>query len=290
MRVFIMPLPHVLDFAFAPSNFSAIALVFSAMAFVSLIEIAIPLHRRSASNTTHLAPNLTLTLLYFAINLFFTAALVLTLMWLEKAGFGLFNSIEVDRWIELGLLIVVLDFQAYAAHVSMHEIPALWRFHRVHHADPAVDVTTALRQHPGESLIRFGFLSLFACAAGASPEAFALYRILSAIQALSEHANVQLPTTLDSALSIIVPSPNYHKVHHSRDSQQTNTNYSNIFSIWDRVFLTHTPATQGRDIEYGLDGYDGSAAQTTMGLLKLPFRNDTRAAISSLSQTELPLS
>jgi sterol desaturase/sphingolipid hydroxylase (fatty acid hydroxylase superfamily) len=272
-----MTLESFLSTALSTSNFVAIGFVLTAMAAVAAIEVALPLQARRQWNNIHLAPNLALTLIYLATNLFFTAALVLTLVWCEAIGFGLLNAIALDPWIELAAIVLVLDFQAYAAHVAMHELPGLWRFHRVHHADPAVDVTTALRQHPGESVIRFVFLAVFACAVGASPAAFALYRVLSAIQALSEHANVRLPQALDTAFSLAIATPNYHKIHHSRDRRMTDTNYANIFSLWDRLLATYTPSHKGRDIEYGLHGFDDRADQTTGRLLALPFRK-TEAA------------
>jgi sterol desaturase/sphingolipid hydroxylase (fatty acid hydroxylase superfamily) len=267
-----MTLNSFLASALSPSNFASIGFLLAAMAVVSAIELLIPLHARKASNNAHLAPNLLLTLIYFATNLFFTAALVLLLVWLDAAGFGLLNIVTLDPWLEIAATVVVLDFQAYAVHAAMHHSPGLWRFHRVHHSDPTVDVTTALRQHPGESVIRFISLSIFACALGASLSAFALYRVLSALQALSEHANIRLPQSLDNFLSLMIASPNYHKVHHSRDASETDTNYANILSLWDRIFGTHTPASRGVAIAYGLDGFDYRVDQTPWGLIALPFR------------------
>lgn len=268
-----MTLDGFLSTALAPLNFMAIGFVLAAMAVVSIIELLIPLHARKAWNNDHLVPNLLFTLIYFATNLFFTAVLVLGLAWLDTAGFGLLRVVTLDPWLEIAATVVALDFQAYAVHVAMHALPGFWRFHRVHHTDPAIDVTTALRQHPGESVIRFVWLSVFACALGASLTAFALYRVLSALQALSEHANIRLPQSLDTLLSLVIASPNYHKIHHSRDTSQTDTNYANIFSLWDRLFATYTPSREGHGIDYGLDGFDGRADQTAWGLLALPFRD-----------------
>jgi sterol desaturase/sphingolipid hydroxylase (fatty acid hydroxylase superfamily) len=143
----------------------------------------------------------------------------------------------------------------------------------VHHSDPAVDVTTTIRQHPVEGVIRYAFMSAFAISLGAPPAAFAVYRLWSALSGLLEHANVRLPTQIDGLLSLVVTSPNMHKVHHSRAARQTDTNYGNIFSLWDRLFSTFTPARYGTDIVYGLDGSDDPKAQTAAGLLAMPFRN-----------------
>jgi sterol desaturase/sphingolipid hydroxylase (fatty acid hydroxylase superfamily) len=170
----------------------------------------------------------------------------------------------------------------------MHRVPTFWRFHRVHHSDPVVDVTTSIRQHPGEGVIRYTFVAAFAFALGASPGAFAVYRSWSALNALLEHANVRVPPWLDSVLSLVTTWPNMHKVHHSRTATETNTNYGNIFSLFDRLFSTFTPSERGVNVSSGLDGFDDPAAQTTAGLLGMPFRDvgtagGTAAAVRQLS-------
>jgi hypothetical protein len=169
-------------------------------------------------------------------------------------------------------VVLGLDFSFYVAHVSMHGLHGFWRFHRVHHSDPAVDVTTTIRQHPGEGVIRYAFLGTFAFALGASPGAFAVYRALSALNGLLEHANVRVPLWLDGMLSLVTTWPNMHKVHHSRAASETNTNYGNIFSLFDRLFSTFTPPSHGVNVSFGLDGFDDLASQTTAGLLAMPFR------------------
>ena len=175
--------------------------------------------------------------------------------------------------LAMAAAVLVLDFSFYVAHVAMHHIPSFWRFHRVHHSDPAVDVTTTIRQHPGEGVIRYAFMAAFAIPLGASPGAFAVYRVWSALNGLLEHSNIQVPLWLDHLLSLVSTWPNMHKVHHSRDARYTDTNYGNIVSLWDRLFFTFTPARYGTNIVYGLDGFDDPATQTTAGLLVMPFRD-----------------
>src|SRR5262249_59116441 len=122
-----------------------------------------------------------------------------------------------------------------------------------------------------EGVIRYAYMAAFACALGASPGAFAVYRSWSALNGLLEHANVRVPPWLDSVLSLITTWPNMHKVHHSRTATETNTNYGNIFSLFDRLFWTFTPSEPRASVSYGLDGFDDPAAQTTAGLLSMPF-------------------
>jgi len=255
------------------SSISTVGVILAAMAVVALLETAVPLHARGRWHRTHLGPNLALTFITFATNIVFNGALVMMLTWLQSTNFGLLHMFELPRPVSVLAVVLVLDFSFYVTHVSMHRIPAFWRFHRVHHSDPVVDVTTTIRQHPGEGVIRYTFMAAFAFALGASPGAFAVYRSWSAFNALLEHANIRAPLWLDRTLSLLTTWPNMHKVHHSRTATETNTNYGNIFSLFDRVFLTFTPSDRGMNIASGLDGFDDPPAQTTAGLLAMPFRD-----------------
>lgn len=253
-------------------NLSAVALLLAVMAVLSLVEALIPLQARGDWGRRHLGPNVALTLITFATNMVLNVPLLLGLVWLQGRGLGLFNAVEVPSLVAIAASILALDFAWYVTHVSMHRSPAMWRFHAVHHSDPAVDVTTAIRQHPVESLIRYVFLAAFAFAAGTPPAAFVIYRIWSAVHGQLEHANLRLPGWLDTAMTVVLASPNMHKVHHSRDAQFTDRNFGNIFSLWDRLFRSFMPASRGTCIVYGLDGHDATEQQTTLGLLAQPFR------------------
>jgi sterol desaturase/sphingolipid hydroxylase (fatty acid hydroxylase superfamily) len=220
-----------------------------------------------------------LTFITFATNLVLNTALVVTLMALSRLGLGLLNAFPQPPLLEVVVVLLVLDLSFYIAHVAMHKVPAFWNYHLVHHSDPVVDVTTTIRQHPGESVIRYAFMGVFAFALGASPPAFAVYRTWSALNGLLEHANVRCPLWLDRMLALVSTWPHMHKIHHSRAREQTDTNYGNIFSFWDRIFFTFTPSTRGADIHYGLDGFDDPSIQRLEGLLRLPFKaRDARGA------------
>ncbi|MFL5298158.1 MAG: sterol desaturase family protein [Phenylobacterium sp.] len=245
--------------------------LFAAMACLALVEALIPLRARNAWSRRHVLPNLALTFITFASNLLLNIPILIVLTWQQAHHLGLFNAALLPTAAMLAG-VLVLDLAWYVTHVTMHKVPALWRFHAVHHSDPIVDVTTTIRQHPGESLIRYAFLATFAFGFGVPPAGFALYRLWSALHGLTEHANLRLPQWLDTAVAWVFSSPNMHKVHHSRDAALTDRNYGNILSLWDRFFGSFTPSVQGRAIVYGLDGFDADARQTTGGLLALPFR------------------
>src|SRR5262249_21716483 len=135
--------------------------------------------------------------------------------------------------------IVVLDFgYGYLAHRLMHWSPLLWRVHRVHHSDPFVDVTTAFRNHPLESFWRYLFLLIPIGLLGIPPEAVGLHRLLSTLNAALEHANVRVWAPLDRALAWLWVTPDMHKVHHSRHQRETDSNYGNLFPVFDRLLAT----------------------------------------------------
>jgi len=254
------------------ASLSTIGLLLAAMMVVSIIETWIPLRARGEWSRRHFIPNLALTFVTFATNLVFNIPLLLGLVWLQSKGWGLFNAYAFPPIVELGGAILALDLAWYVTHVSMHKVPGMWRFHAIHHSDPMVDVTTTVRQHPGESVIRYAYLAAFAFAFGASPAAFAVYRIWSALHGQFEHSNLKLPQWLDTTITFVCSSPNMHKIHHSRDQRLTDSNYTNVFSIWDRLGGTFTPSKHGRDIAYGLEGEDAANRQSTLGLLAAPFR------------------
>jgi sterol desaturase/sphingolipid hydroxylase (fatty acid hydroxylase superfamily) len=260
-------------------SLTSIGVLLAAMALLSVAEVLVPLRKRAAWNRQHLVPNLALTFLTVALSAVFNVGILLGLVWMQSAGWGLLNFVALPPIVAVLLGVVALDLAWYATHVSMHKSPLLWRFHAVHHSDPAVDVTTTIRQHPGEVLIRYAYLAAFGLAVGASPVAFAIYRLWSALHGLFEHANIRLPQWLDTSITFVFSSPNMHKVHHSRDARLTDTNYTNIFSIWDRLFGTFTPARRGREIDYGLDGFDDPRSLSTLGLLAMPLRAPGRGPL-----------
>ncbi|MEW6267827.1 MAG: sterol desaturase family protein [Thermodesulfobacteriota bacterium] len=254
------------------SSVLTVFVLVGAMSVIAAIEAEWPLRAREPWHTAHLGPNLGLTLLTFATNLFLNAGLVAALLWCEARGIGLLNALPLESVTSAAVAVIVLDLSFYVAHVAMHRLPTLWRFHRVHHSDPAVDVTTTIRQHPGEGVVRYAFMAAFAVAVGAGPGPFAVYRLWSALNGLLEHANVRVPCRLDTLVSLVLVTPNMHKVHHSRLVHETDSNYGNIFSVFDRICATFTPSRRGTAIRYGLDGFDDPDVQTIRGLLAMPFR------------------
>jgi len=253
-----------------------LAVVVAVMAALALLETRHPFRHNGRWRRDHLPANLGLTGGALALNVALNVALGGLLAAGSEAlaanGIGLLSVSHWPAAVLLALAIVILDLAAYAAHRLMHHSSTAWRIHRVHHADPLVDVTTAYRQHPAETLLRFAFTAAPAWALGLPAWTVAAYRTVSALNALLEHANVKLWPSLDGPLSLVFVTPNMHKIHHSRRQTETDSNYGNILAIYDRLFGTFTPSSRAGDIDYGLDGYDTADANGFSTLLRLPFR------------------
>jgi sterol desaturase/sphingolipid hydroxylase (fatty acid hydroxylase superfamily) len=160
--------------------------------------------------------------------------------------------------------------------VIQHKVAWMWHFHKVHHTDKEVDATTALRHHPGESIFRVVALFLAIAIMGVPVWMVMLYQTISAFMSQFNHANIKLPKWLDTALSWIIVSPDMHKVHHSTWQPQTDSNYANIFSIWDRLFGTFVKVKDTTTIRYGLDEYMDGRYQQIGPLLKAPWTDEKK--------------
>jgi sterol desaturase/sphingolipid hydroxylase (fatty acid hydroxylase superfamily) len=181
-----------------------IGVVLAVMALLSLLETALPFVRKKEWRRRHCLPNLQLVALTLGLNVAFNAGAVIVTAWLTLRGFGLLSAAPLPPLAMVAIGVIALDASTYACHRLMHILPPLWRAHRVHHSDPLVDVTTALRFHPLETLWRFLFIVVPAWALGVPLQAVAVYRVVSVWFALLEHMNVKLWQPLDSALSLVV--------------------------------------------------------------------------------------
>ena len=237
------------------------------------LESIIPLYRFRYSRVRHAIPNVVLTLMLVITNLSLSFSSAYLTGFSVRNGVGLFPFLGLPSWAQIIFGVLALDLFAYFAHVLLHKSWLGWQFHRVHHSENSVDVTTTFRQHPGETIWRIlwqlGTILVF----GIPLWVIVVYLILSGLNAELEHANIRLNLRVDRLLRLFVVTPNMHKVHHSRDQRETDSNYSNIFSLWDRLFGTYTRATDFRRLNYGLDGFDVKERQTLIGLLKMPFVN-----------------
>jgi sterol desaturase/sphingolipid hydroxylase (fatty acid hydroxylase superfamily) len=244
----------------------------AALAVLLLFELAVPLFSRTRGDLiSHAIRNLVVTAIFLAVNLLLSPLSPFATSLVTSTQFGLSYWLGLSPIAQLILGIIGLDLFAYFAHVTMHKIPALWQFHRVHHSDAEVDVTTAFREHPGETLWRVGWHIAGVIVFGTPLWVLVSYLTLSAMNAQFEHANIRLPATLDRWLRLLFVTPNMHKVHHHRHLPATDMNYSNLLSIWDRLGETYSHGPDFDAVHYGLDGFDDADKQSVSGLLKMPF-------------------
>lgn len=260
-------------FEHIPSHYRT-ALLVGGLVILWLIEGVIPRIRFRNSRLRHAGTNLFFTLTTAAVNLGFAFLIVKASDWTSSERFGLLYLTQLPVWLHCLLAILMMDFiGAYLVHVIQHKIAWMWHFHKIHHTDTAVDATTALRHHPVESMFRVVALFLAIVAMGVPIWMVMFYQSLSAFMSQFNHANIHLPGWLDKGLSWIIVSPDMHKVHHSRYQPETDSNYANIFSIWDRLFGTFVTVKDTTSLRYGLDEYLDERYQQIGPLLKTPWED-----------------
>ena len=238
-----------------PSLHRSIILV-GGITFFWLLEGAFPLFQFKYKKWSHAIPNLFFTLTTVIINFGLAFLLLETADWVKLNDFGVINWLpDMPLWLYALLGVLLLDFVgAYLAHYVEHKVKPLWMIHLVHHTDHKVDTTTANRHHPLESVIRFTFTLIGVFIIGTPIALVFLYQSLSLIATQFSHANIKLPRKVDTALSYVLVSPDMHKVHHHNVLPYTDSNYGNIFSIWDRLFGTFMELDREK-IVYGVDTF-----------------------------------
>jgi sterol desaturase/sphingolipid hydroxylase (fatty acid hydroxylase superfamily) len=256
-----------------PSHHRAL-LIAGGLTFFWLIEGGIPLFKFKYNKWKHAIPNLFFNLTLMIVNFPLAFLLVKSSDWVIANNFGIINWLpEMSLWLYSFLGVLFLDFfGAYLPHYIEHKIKPLWMIHLVHHTDHKVDTTTANRHHPLESVIRFLFTLFGVFAVGLPIGLVMLYQTLSVIATQFSHANIKLPKKVDHALSYVLVSPDMHKVHHHYVLPYTDSNYGNIFSIWDRIFGTFMKLDREK-LVYGVDVFPDEAKNSNIiELLKQPFQ------------------
>ena len=244
------------------------------MLLLWLVEGAIPLLQLQyrKNKIRHAAVNLSFTAIHLAIHTGFAVLIVLISDWTKSSGFGLTHWFRTSVVTSIIITIFTLDFfGGWLVHFTQHKYRWLWHFHIIHHTDNHVDVTTGLRHHPVESIIRGVFFLAGVIVAGAPMYAVMIFQTLLVITVQFTHANISLPSWLDKTLSWVIVSPNMHKVHHHYQLPYTDSNYGAVFSIWDRALGTFMTLKAG-DIRYGIDKYfPEEKEEDFMRLMKHPW-------------------
>lgn len=259
--------------------------VLGLLALAAVIETVVPLRQQSRRLHGRLTTNLALLGITLGLGMLLNFALAIGAAYVQANGLGLLQIVGAGTVLSFIVTLLALDGATYLVHRLLHRIPSLWRVHLVHHIDASVDATTAFRQHPVEGLIRFSFIAAPAWILGAPPVAVAIYRLLGSLNSVVEHANIRVPRWLDRLMVLIWVTPHMHKVHHSRERAQTDSNYANLFSFFDRMFGSYTPSSRGISVAYGIDGYDAPEHQSLGAVLWLPFRRSRRSGGSAPVRT-----
>ncbi|MCH4828792.1 MULTISPECIES: sterol desaturase family protein [Flavobacterium] len=256
-----------------PSSHRSLIL-FGGIAFFWILESGFPRFRFEYNKIQHALLNLFFTFTTIIINFFLAILLFESCVWDSQNHFGIihwFNISNLGLQCFIGLLL--MDFiGAYVPHYLQHKIKFLWRFHLIHHTDTWLDTTSANRHHPGESIFRFLFTVLAVLITGAPVWLFFMYQSCSVLVSQFNHSNIQLPKKLNSLLSIVLVTPKIHRVHHHYQLPYTDSNYGNIFSIWDRFLRTYQNLPQDQ-IVFGIDTHTSFKEHNNLGnLLSIPFQ------------------
>jgi sterol desaturase/sphingolipid hydroxylase (fatty acid hydroxylase superfamily) len=249
------------------------AILVSGITLFWLLESGVPLFRFRYNKWRHAGINIFFTITTIIINFALAFILLKASDWAVAHRFGLLQwlpSLPLWAFAVIGLLVLDL-IGAWFIHWTEHKVRWMWRFHLIHHTDTQVDTTTANRHHPGESVFRFIFTTMAVFVAGAPMWLVMMYQALSVALSQFNHANIHLPPWADKILSWVIVTPNMHHVHHHYVLPYTDSNYGNIFSIWDRIFGTFTKLEPSQ-LTYGIDTHMKPEENDELGsLLKIPF-------------------
>lgn len=192
--------------------------------------------------------------------------------WVSRHQAGLLNLVHWPAWLETVIAIVLLDYTLWWWHWANHRVPFLWRFHLVHHADRDLDTSTALRFHFGELLLSIPLRAAEIAAFGIDPRTLWLWQAILFASILIHHANVRLPVAVERLLVRMVVTPRMHGIHHSDRMHETNSNWSSLLSVWDRLHGTLRLDVPQERVVIGVPAYASSADVTIGKMLLLPFR------------------
>jgi len=241
------------------------------LTFFWILEAGIPLFLFRYKKWKHAGVNFFFLFTTLIVNTLFSIATLGVFQWIDATQFGLTNWVPMPLWLEFALCILAFDLVAqYTAHYLLHRVKWLWKFHMIHHADTHVDATTGPRLHPGDFILRESLSLVVVVVMGAPLSYYLFYRFCTIFFTYFTHANIALPGWIDKPLSYIFITPNMHKFHHHYERPWTDTNFGNIFSIWDRIFRTFV-YDDPKKIRYGLDVLDDKKDEDIAYQIKLPF-------------------
>ncbi|HYG37496.1 MAG TPA: sterol desaturase family protein [Cytophagales bacterium] len=262
-----------MDFTFPVLDKVGTPILLAIFLLLFLLESKFELRKRNESRTKRIVRNVSIAVISFIfLKFLLIPVMVLLAAKAEEEKIGLLNLLELPVWIKFVLGFLALDYGNYLWHIINHKVPFLWRFHNIHHMDLDLDVTTAIRFHFGEVLLsvvsRGGVILLI----GASPYLVLIYEIVFEAATNFHHSNLRLPLKFERLLNKLLVTPSMHGIHHSTKKLERDSNYSVVFSFWDRIHETiriHIPQSE---LEIGVPSHRIFSEQTAVNLLLLPFK------------------
>jgi sterol desaturase/sphingolipid hydroxylase (fatty acid hydroxylase superfamily) len=255
-----------------------LAFFFGVLALMAVWEAAAPRRPLAVGRGVRWFSNLGLVAVNtIAVRLVFALGAVGVALVADERGWGLFNNVDLPRWLAVVLSVIALDFIIYLQHVMFHAVPVLWRLHMVHHADRDIDVTTGIRFHTIEILISLGIKVSAIILLGVPALGVVVFEVLLNATSLFNHSNVRLPLAVDRVLRLLVVTPDMHRVHHSVVVRETNSNFGFNLPWWDFLMGTYRsqPAAGHDGMEIGLAQFRGNRRTSWLHwLLVLPFVGD----------------
>lgn len=248
--------------------FAAFWLLFIAIA---LVELLLPIHHKAIETKSRLFTNFSLGVATFTIAAILPLSTILAAQWAANESIGLLNLVAMPVVLAFALTIALRSLAAYALHRLEHKVPLLWRIHQIHHCDTALDLSTSFRNHPVTPLVQATILGSVAVLLGLWVPALIVYETLSVGLVLVTHANLHLGRT-EPYLRWLIVTPQMHHVHHSAVQRETDSNFGDVFSIWDRLLGTYCArdVEEVRAMRIGLGDSHDPHAGSLVHQLKLP--------------------
>jgi len=248
-------------------------LIIGALLVIFALESLFPYYRNRRNRLVHAFPHVIIALVNGLLTRIILAAMTMKVIgWTQAHSLGIVRMIDLPVAMRMVMVLLLFDIWMYYWHMANHRISFFWRFHRSHHSDINMDTTTALRFHPGElvlsSFIRLPVLVLI----GISFYELVIFEVMLNISALFHHSNIDLPEAWDRMLRVFIVTPNMHRVHHSIEREETNTNYTSFLSLWDRLGGTFRTRKDTRSIILGLPSFREDRYQRLWGFLVTPFQ------------------
>ncbi len=250
--------PSLSDLLLSSESTIRLGAFLGVLGLMALWEVAAPSRRRDIPRLIRWTNNLGLVVVdTILVRLTFPVLAVGLAIVAQDRGWGLFNILDLPGWVAVIGAMLLLDLAIYLQHIMFHAVPGLWRLHRMHHADLEFDTTTGLRFHPVEILISMGVKLAVVAALGPPAVAVLLFEVVLNASALFNHANITLPAGVDRVLRLFVVTPDMHRVHHSVDPRETNSNYGFNVPWWDRILGTYIaqPAKGHQGMEIGIEQF-----------------------------------